>query len=187
MDVTIITQKTECWSIWQEYLDVLDKYDFAWVKSGRWGHNNSDLSEYSLTEIMIVMCLTQCRLLLLLLQVTSVMSDSVWPHRRQPTRLLRPWDSPGKNTGVGCQFLLQCMKVKSEREVAQSCPILRDPVDRPQPTRLLYPWDFPGKSTGVGCHHLLWGNTLIKTKVNYCDYYSFIYSFHVYIYSQLHF
>ena len=49
------------------------------------------------------------------------MSDSVRPHRRQPTRLLRPWDSPGKNTGVGCHFLLQCMKVKSESEVAQSC------------------------------------------------------------------
>ena len=42
------------------------------------------------------------------------MSDSVRPHRRQPTRLPRPWDSPGKNTGVGCRFLLQCMKVKSE-------------------------------------------------------------------------
>ena len=40
------------------------------------------------------------------------MSDSVWPHRRQPTRLPRPWDSPGKNTGVGCHFLLQCIKVK---------------------------------------------------------------------------
>ena len=39
------------------------------------------------------------------------MSDSVQPHRRQPTRLLHPWDSPGKNTGVGCHFLLQCMKV----------------------------------------------------------------------------
>ena len=54
------------------------------------------------------------------------MSDSVRPHRRQPTRL---WDSLGKNTGVGCHFLLQCTKVKSEREVAQSCPILRDPMD----------------------------------------------------------
>ena len=49
------------------------------------------------------------------------MSNSVQPHRQQPTRLLRPWDSPGKNTEVGCHFLLQCMKVKSEREVAQSC------------------------------------------------------------------
>ena len=62
----------------------------------------------------------------------------MWPHRWQPTRLPCPWDSPGKNTGVGCHFLLQCMKVKSESEVAQSCP-----------------WDFPGKSTGVGCHCLL--------------------------------
>ena len=55
------------------------------------------------------------------------MSDSVRPHRRQPTRLPRPWDSPGKNTGVGCHCLLQCMKVKSESEVAQSCPTLATP------------------------------------------------------------
>ena len=57
------------------------------------------------------------------------MSDSVQPHRRQPTRLRRPWDSPGKDTGVGCHFLLQCVKVKSESEVAQSCPTLSDPMD----------------------------------------------------------
>ena len=57
------------------------------------------------------------------------MSDSVQPHRWKPTRLLRPWDSPGKNTGVGCHFLLQCMKVKSEREVALSCLTLSDPMD----------------------------------------------------------
>ena len=57
------------------------------------------------------------------------MSDSVRPHRRQPTRLLCPWNSPGKNTGVGCHFLLQCMKVKSESEVAQSCLTLSDPMD----------------------------------------------------------
>ena len=62
-------------------------------------------------------------------QVTSVVSDSVWPHRWQPTRLPCLWDSPGKNTGVGCHFLLQCMKVKSESEVAQSCPTLSDPMD----------------------------------------------------------
>ena len=62
-------------------------------------------------------------------QVASVVSDSMRPHRWQPTRLCRPWDSPGKNTGVGCHFLLQCMKVKSENEVAQSCPTLRDPMD----------------------------------------------------------
>ena len=57
------------------------------------------------------------------------MSDSVRPHRRQPARLPHPWDSPGKNTGVGCHFLLQCMKGKSESEVAQSCLTLSDPID----------------------------------------------------------
>ena len=57
------------------------------------------------------------------------MSDSVRRHRRQPTRPHRPWDSPGKNTGVGCHFLLQCMKVESESEVAQSYLTLSDPMD----------------------------------------------------------
>ena len=57
------------------------------------------------------------------------MPDSVRSHRRQPTRLPRPWDSPGKNTGVGCHFLLQCLKVKSESEVTQLCPTLSDPMD----------------------------------------------------------
>ena len=75
-------------------------------------------------------------------QVTSVVSNSVQPHRWQPTRLPHPWDSPGKNTGVGCHFLLQGMKVKSESEVAH-CSL---------PGR---PWDFPGKSTGMRCHYLL--------------------------------
>ena len=56
------------------------------------------------------------------------MSSSVRPHRWQPTSLPCPWDSPGKNTGVGCHFLLQCMKVKSESEVTQSCPTLSDPM-----------------------------------------------------------
>ena len=57
------------------------------------------------------------------------MSNSVRPHRRQATRLPHLWDSPGRNTGVGCHFLLQCMKVKSESEVTQSCPTLSDPMD----------------------------------------------------------
>ena len=57
------------------------------------------------------------------------MSNSVRPHRRQLTRFPRPWDSPGKNTGVGCHFLLQCMKVKNESEVAQLCLALSNPVD----------------------------------------------------------
>ena len=56
-------------------------------------------------------------------------SPTLRPHRRQPTRLPHPWDSPGKNTGVGCHFLLQCMKVKSESEVSQSCLTLNDPMD----------------------------------------------------------
>ena len=59
----------------------------------------------------------------LLLYGASVVSDSMRPHRWQPTRLPRPWDSPGENTGVGCHFLLQHMKV------AQSCPTLSDPTD----------------------------------------------------------
>ena len=58
-----------------------------------------------------------------------VVFDSVWPYRRQPTILLLPWDCPSKNTGVGCYFLLQCMKVKSESEVAQSCLTPPDPMD----------------------------------------------------------
>ena len=61
--------------------------------------------------------------------VKLLQSDSVRPQRRQPTRLPRPWDSPGKNTGVGCHFLLQCMKVKSQSEVAQLCPTPSDPMD----------------------------------------------------------
>src|SRR5574341_884087 len=67
--------------------------------------------------------------MLLLLLITSVVSDSVRPHRRQPTRLHHPWDSPGKNTGVCCHSLFQCMKLKSESEVAELCPTLSDPTD----------------------------------------------------------
>ena len=67
------------------------------------------------------------------------MSDSVRSHRQQPTRLLCPWDSPGKNTGVGCHFLLQRMKVKSESEVTQLCPTLSDPMN----------YSLPGSSTHV--------------------------------------
>ena len=65
--------------------------------------------------------------------VSSVVTDSVRPHRGQPTRLPSPWGSPGKNTGVGCHFLLQWMKVKSESEVAQSCPTPSDPMDHSLP------------------------------------------------------
>ena len=79
-------------------------------------------------------------------QVTSVMSDSVWPHRQQPTRLPHPWDSQGKNTGVGCHFLLQCMKVKSESEVTQSCLTLSDPMDCSPP--------------GSSIHGIFWARVL---------------------------
>ena len=62
-----------------------------------------------------------------------LVSDSLQPQRWQPTRVPRPWDSPGNNTGVGCHFLLQCMKVKSESEVTQSRPTLGDPIDGSPP------------------------------------------------------
>ena len=83
------------------------------------------------TELMLILLMNEFHFiffsLLLLLSRFSV--DSVRPHRRQPTRLPRPWDSPGKNTGVGCHFLLQCMKVKGESEVAQSCLTRSDPMN----------------------------------------------------------
>ena len=76
--------------------------------------------------------------------ITSVVSDSVRPHRRQPTRLPRPWDSSGRNTGVGCHFLLQCVKVKSEGEVAKSCPTLGDPMDCSPPGSSVH-WIFQAR------------------------------------------
>ena len=78
------------------------------------------------------------------LAATSVVSDSVRPHSRQLTRLPRPWDSPGKNTGVGCHFLLQCVKVTSEREVAQSCPTPSDPMDCSLPGSCIH-WIFQAR------------------------------------------
>ena len=65
--------------------------------------------------------------------MTHWISNSVRLQRRQPTRLPHPWDCPGKNTGVGCHLLLQCMKVKSKSEVAQSCPTPSNPMDCSQP------------------------------------------------------
>ena len=95
------------------------------------GHFPSlSLTQHILTSCSLCLraaCLNSDLLLLLLSR--SVVSDSVRPHRRQPTRLPRTWDSPGKNTGVGGHFLLQCMKVKRESEVAQSCPTLGNPMD----------------------------------------------------------
>ena len=96
------------------------------------------------------------------------MSDSVRPQRWQPTRLPCPWDSLGKNTGVGCHFLLQCMKVKSESEVTQSCPTPSDPMDCSLPGSSFH-GIFPGKSTGVGCHCLLCLLTELRYKIPGCD------------------
>ena len=92
------------------------------------------------------------------------MSDSVRPHRRQPTRLPHPRDSPGKNTGVGCHFLLQCMKVKSESEVAQSCPTLRDPMDCSPPGSPIH-GIFQARVLEWGCHCLSPLDSLAPFKV----------------------
>ena len=72
------------------------------------------------------------------------MSDSVRPQRRQPPKLPRPWDSPGKNNGVGCHFLLQCMKGKRESEVAQLCPTPSDPMDCSPPGASIH-WIFQAR------------------------------------------
>ena len=108
---------------------------------------------YNFTEYLIFMsdtvdCCCCCCL------VTSVVSDSVRSHRRQPTRLPRPWDSPGKNTGVGCHFLLQYMQVKSESEVAQSCPTPGDPMDCSLPGSSVH-GIFQTRVLELGCHCLL--------------------------------
>ena len=82
------------------------------------------------------------------------MSDPVQPHRQQPTGLPRPWDSPGKNSGVGCHFLLQCMKVKSESEVTRTCPTLCDPMDCSLPGSSVH-GIFQARVLEWGCHCLL--------------------------------
>ena len=78
------------------------------------------------------------------------------PHRRQSTRLCRPWDSPGKNTGAGCHFLVQCMKVKSESEAPQSCPTLHNPIN----------YSLPGSSVhGIFQARVLeWGAIAFSTR-----------------------
>ena len=86
------------------------------------------------------------------------MFDSVQPHRWQPTRLPRPWDSPGKNTEVGCHFFLQCMKVKNESEVAQSCPTLSNPMECTLPASSIH---------GIFQARVLEWGAMIITMVNY--------------------
>ena len=108
---------------------------------------------------VLVCCCCCCK-------VASVVSDSVWPHRQQPTSLPCPWNSPGKNTGVGCHFLLQCMKVKSESEVAQSCLTLRDPIDGSPPGSPI-----PGI---LQARTLVWVAGLIKSRKNFSFFLPFL-------------
>ena len=96
------------------------------------------------------------------------MSDSLWPLRRQPTRLPRPWDSPGKNTGVGCHFLLQCMKVKRESEVTQLCLTLSDPMDCSLPGSSVH-GIFQARVLEWGCHCLLWASSVPSCNSVLCD------------------
>ena len=122
-----------------------------------------------------------CMLLLLLSRFSRVQLCARW----QPTRLLHPWDSPGKKTGVGCHFLLQCMKVKSENEVAQLCWLLVAPWSVAYQCSLR-PWDFPGKSTGVGCHFLLQWACICLHKCKHICVYMHTYIYYIYvIYSQV--
>ena len=88
------------------------------------------------------------------------------PHRQQPTRLPRPWDSPDKNTGVGCHFLLQCRKVKSESDVAQLCPTLSDPMDCSPPgpsVHGIFPPILASLNPGEEISRSLWQNHLYYT------------------------
>ena len=87
--------------------------------------HSENCSKYHINEKLT----SQMWMLLLLLLSRFSRVRLCATHRWQTTRLRHSWDSPGKNTGVDCHFLLQCMKVKSEREVAQSCPTLCDPMD----------------------------------------------------------
>ena len=96
------------------------------------------------------------------------MSDSVWPQRRLPTRLPHPWDSPDKNTGVGCHFHLQCMKVKSESEVAQSCPTPSDPMD----------YSLPGPSI----HRIFQAGVLEWVAIAFSEYLLYIYTISYYMF-----
>ena len=91
------------------------------------------------------------------------MSDSVQPHRQQLTRLRRPWDSPGKNTGVGCHFLLQRLKMKSESEVTQSYPTLSDPIDCSPPGSSVH-GIFQARVLEQGAITYLETNMKLKTK-----------------------
>ena len=99
----------------------------------RYGYKVMTLILHIVMETQLLIMLINCLSIYNLYAAAAAKSlqscPTLRPHRRKPTRLPRPWDSPGKNTGVGCHFLLQCMKVKSESGVAQSCLTLSDPMD----------------------------------------------------------
>ena len=88
-------------------------------------------------------------------------------HRQQPTRLPHPWHSPGKNTGVGCHFLLQCMKVKSENEVAQLCLTLSDPMDYSLPGSTIH-WIIQARVLEWGAIAFSEGTVLYSVKKGKC-------------------
>ena len=111
---------------WTQFIQVLAN---AYNKMNCWVCKHFLLGATELTFVWFLYDEFVCFLAYSVIAAASFMSNSVRPHRRQPIRLPRPWDSPGKNNGVGCHFLLQCMKVKSEREGAQSCPTLWDSMD----------------------------------------------------------
>ena len=120
-------------------------------------HYRGIFTNWVIKEVLLPCCCCCCR------QVASVVSNSVRPRRRQPTRLLRRWDSPGKNTGVGCHFLLQCMKKwKVKVKLFSRVWLLATPWTAAH--QFLCPWDFPGKSTGVGCQCPLLGITKLLPK-----------------------
>ena len=89
------------------------------------------------------------------------------PQRQQPTRLPGPWDSPGKNTGVGCHFLLQCRKVKSESEVTQSLPTLSDPMDCSLPGSSVHEFSRQEYWSGVPLSSPSLSTSLLKTMESY--------------------
>ena len=90
------------------------------------------------------------------------------PHRQKPTRLPHPWDSPGKNTGLGFHFLLQCMKVKSENEVTQLCQTLSEPMDCSLPGSTVH-GIFQARVLGWGAiaFSACWDEDLIKEGVSW--------------------
>ena len=125
-----------CCSVTQSCLPLCDSVDCSAPDSSvhgisqprtvEWVATSFSMGSFWLRDQTCIFCISRCFTtepprkanLCCCCCIASVVSDSVWPHRQQPTRFLCPWDTLGKNTGVGCHFLLQCMKVKSKSEAA---------------------------------------------------------------------